>query len=527
VIVVERANANNLKSAPLTRRVLSRRELLKLGGIGVGGALLLGPVGCGVLTEDEGAQQILTAAYNRPIEDLDPHGVAAAAEYQRLASVQIYNTPVVRLGDEIRPSIATEWETPDPTTWVFTLREGVTFHDGSPLTAEDFKASLERQAASEESPLAPLWTALDTVEATDERTVTIRTTEPLGIMLPNLSVMPILPADKVEQGGFFRNPIGSGPFRVESFVPAERLNLAAYPDYWGEGPKLQQLTLRTIQEESTQLTSLETDEVQVTWPIAPDQIERLEGNQELEILDVPSYEYWFNWFNCSREPFTDPNVRRAMWHAIDAQAIVDDLFPGTAEVLKAPIASEVFGYAAQEPYEYDPDRARQLLADAGHADGFSTSLMWARASATQIRPVAETLISYWDEIGVRVAAEELEEAQWLERLLALDWDMDLQTNFTATGDADYTLGRLYISDAERLGYKNPELDEVLLAARRTTDQGERKDLYAQACEIIWNDAPGIFPLETRATYGLRQSVSGFKPAPDDAPSFRTVSLEAQ
>ena len=114
----------------------------------------------------------------------------------------------------------------------------------------------------------------------------------------------------------------------------------------------------------------------------------------------------------------------------------------------------------------------------------------------------------------------------MDRLLALDWDMELQNAGNATGDADYTLGRLYSTEANRMGYSNPELDEILTGARSTTDQDQRAELYAQACKIIWDDAVGIFPLDPLATYGVREGIEGLEPAPNNQPDFVPVHRSA-
>jgi peptide/nickel transport system substrate-binding protein len=522
-----RPNIDTLASLPVFKEAVSRKQFLKLGGAGLGGMLLLGPAGCGVLSnEGNGAQQSLSVAYSRPIDDLDPHGASSAAEPTQLVGKNVYDTLVKREGDKIQASLATDWERPDEKTWVFTLRSGVKFHDGKQVTATDAKASLERLAGTVEAPLAPLWESLDSVDDTDERTLTIKTKEPLGTMLPNLTLMFVLPADKLGDKGFFRKPVGSGPFKVESFVPSQSLKLTSNADYWDGAPKLKGLEFRYIPEDSTRLTSLENGEVQATWTITADQLSQLEGNEDVALETTTSYTYYFNWFNCSREPFTDPNVRRAMWHAVDVEAMAKDLFLGTVELMKAPISSSVFGYAPQEPYQYDPERARKLLADAGHPDGFSTTLMFSEAYGAEMRRVAETLVSYWADIGVEVEPQELEDAQWLERLTALEWDMDVQTNATQTGDADYSLGRLYTTEANRLGYSNKDLDRILYSARTTNDQDERADLYAQACNIIWNDAPGIYPFEVQAKYALSPDINGFEVAPTFTPTFRTVSIKA-
>jgi peptide/nickel transport system substrate-binding protein len=507
---------------------LRRRDFLRWTGLTVLGATTLGATGCSVLSGGDaaaggqGGASALTVACQRSLDNLDPHGPFAATEQIRLFGQQVFDTLVVRQDGELVPSVAAGWDNPEPAVWRFTLRDDVVFHDGAPLTAEDAAYSVTRQAGAD-SPLASLWSALESAHAENPTTLVLRTEQPLGTVLANLSLLRLLPAAKAETSDFFRSPIGSGPFRVSSFVPGDRVELEGNAGYWNGSPASDRLVLRSIAEETTRITALESGEVQLTWPLPADQIARLKQNSDLRVYVEPSYQHWFNWFNCSRAPFTDPRVRKAMWHALDTRSLADNIFSEAATVAQAPIASAVFGFQAQEPYAYDPQLARSLLAEAGMPDGFSTSLIWNRTQAPQIRQVAETFISAWREIGVEVVPQELEEAQWLERLLALDWDMDLQTNVTATGDADYTLGRLYMSSAKRLGYANPELDDVLTGARRSVDQAEREQLYGRACRILWDDAAAIWPIEMRMNFATRTDVTDFQPTPHEAPDLRSVS----
>ncbi|GAA4431447.1 ABC transporter substrate-binding protein [Georgenia halophila] len=514
-----------MSETPLTRVMSTRFDRRAFFGFVGAGAGAVALSSCGMQSGDgaegDSGSAVLRAAFDRPVLDLNPFGSANVEQATLMAAALIFDSLVVRAGDGFEPHLATEWSQPDENTWIFTLDE-ISFHDGAPVTAKDVKACVE-SIAQGTTPQAALWGALDTVEATDDKTVTITTTSPLGTMLSNLSLVSIVPADKVGDAQFFASkPTGSGPFQVDSFTASDHLNLDAVEDYWAGAPASSRLELPYIPENSTRLTALKTGEVDVTWSIPPDQIEAM-AEPGLEVVSAPSFINYFNWFNSSRKPFDDVRVRRAMWMAIDVERVVGDLFGDTAEVATAPIPSAVFGYGEQDPYPYDPDQARQLLADAGLADGFSTHVMWAQGVAPQVRPLAESFASYWSEIGVTVELQELEQAAWLDRLLALDWDMDLQNAANATGDADYTLGRLYTTDANRMGYSNPELDEILKDARSLTDQEKRAELYAEACRIIWDDAVGIFPLQVLATYGIREGVEGLEPAPNNQPDFVPVS----
>jgi peptide/nickel transport system substrate-binding protein len=506
---------------------VGRRRFLALLGAGVTGASLPaltsgcapGAPGAG---PGQGGKRPLSAAFYQAINDLDPHGASAVDEATLLAGRQIYDTLVVREGDRLMPSLARSWRQPDATTWEFTLRDDVLFHDGSALTSADVKASLERLARSD-GPQKPLWSTVGTVEAPDPRTVKITTEAPLGTLPANLTLAFILPAARLGRADLSRDPVGSGPFAVASFTPSSQLLLRPVANYWGGAATLPGLRLPYIPEASTRMTSLQNGEVDVTWIIPPDELERLGGVDGVRIESKPGLNYFLAWFNCGRAPFSDPRVRRALHHALDIKGIVTSLYGRAATVMDAPIPSSVFGHAPQQPYTHDPGLARRLLAEAGHASGIRTSMMWFKDTGPLATELAQSIISAWAEVGVAVEPQQIEKAAWIKRLTALDWDIELQVNTVTTGDADYTLGRLYTSAANRMGYRNKRLDGILSDARATSDQDERRSLYGRACEIIWRDAVGVFPAELSSTYGLRSTVAGFAPAANGQPGFRTVS----
>jgi peptide/nickel transport system substrate-binding protein len=151
-------------------------------------------------------------------------------------------------------------------------------------------------------------------------------------------------------------------------------------------------------------------------------------------------------------------------------------------------------------------------------------VIWVPGSGPQDRELLLSFISNWSEIGVNVESREMEQAAWLEDLLALDWDMDFQTNTVRTGDADFTLRRLYTTAANRNGYGNPELDEILIAAAASPDPAEREEFYAQACQIIWDEAVGIFPFDLITNYVYSRRIEGFEPVPNTIPIFSSVTL---
>jgi peptide/nickel transport system substrate-binding protein len=372
--------------------------------------------------------------------------------------------------------------------------------------------------------VAPLFAALDTIDASDPAMVRIQTKSPVGTLLSSLSLVRVAPAAKLNADGFWTKPIGKGPFRAVSWQPDAEFRLEANPDYWGPPPGVKNLTFRDIRELAARVTAIDTGEIDVTFALPPDQIAGLKQNQDLKVDQTKTFSYYFIWFNHSKEPFTDKRVRQALWYALDIDSIVKDLFSGLGQRAQAPIPSTVFGFAAQTPYAYDPDKAKQLLSDAGHPTGIDVDMIWNPGSGPQDRELAQAVLSAWNKVGVRVKSREEERGIWLQDLLALNWDIDLQTNAVTTGDADFTLRRLYHSSAKRLGYANPDLDKILDDAVATLDQQRRQQLYAQANKILWDDAAGIFPMELLTNWVQRKQLSGFTPPANEIADFSSVRL---
>ncbi|RZT27884.1 peptide/nickel transport system substrate-binding protein [Kribbella sp. VKM Ac-2569] len=485
-------------------------------------AVTLGVAGCSPASEPSSGEQVLRYAPAMFPVSLDTHKYAGEEAVQ--TAIQQIMEPLVRVdGGKIVPVLATAWENPDPNTWVFKLRSGVKFSDGTPFTAKDVVASYERHKKLD-GPLVPLYSTVTSFAATDDQTVTVKTSKPLGTLLSSLTLLFIGPADKINTEGFFNKPIGTGPFTVSSFKPDEKLELAANPTYWDGAPKLNKLEFVNIPEVAGRITGLENGEVDVLTQIPPDQVGSVKGSDQIKYETTPSWTYYFDWFNSNRKPFNDKRVRQAMWHALNLEGTVKDLFGDLASVAQAPLAQGVIGAPKLSPYTYDPAKAKQLLTEAGYPNGFTTSMQWPLEGGPNIRALAQAMISDWAKIGVTVKPLEKERAQWLEDFGKLNWDMNLQTNVTGTGDADYTLARLYVCTAKRNGYCNPALDKLLLDARSSVDQAARPKLYQQAGQTIWDDAVGIFPAELASNSAVRSRVQGFVMPPSGRPLFAKVTV---
>jgi ABC-type transport system substrate-binding protein len=496
--------------------------------VAAGAAILavgLALVGCTTTTAPPEAElaeeQELSVGVQYPIENLDPHGASSQDAGTQLAAKAIFSPLLVTVGPgEFEGELAESWEpNDDASEWTFTLREGVTFSDGTPLTSADVVASFERLLAFG-GPLSGNFKDY-TIDAPDESTVVFTPPASDAALPGKLELFMVTPADIEERG--FEEPVGSGPFIVDDFEPGSVLRLVPNPEHWDGEPTLDMLELRTIPEIAARMTALQTGEIQVAWGMPDDQVATLREDPNLVVEAIPTAGVTTMWMNSSTPAIADAEVRRALWQAVDFETIIASLFPESGSPADSVVAPTVLGYAPQEPVAYDPEAAQAALEDAGF--DFSTVLRF-QFSQPQFSEVAQAVASDLAEIGVQVEVLEKEAAVFLEDLLALNWDINIQNLGSAGFDAATNLGRLYPCAAGRTGYCNPELDELLAAAGATGEIEEREELYGQAIEIIWNDAVGMYPMFVRTPYAWQSTVEGFVPAPDGRVDFSSVSITA-
>ena len=225
---------------------------------------------------------VLRVANPFPLGMLDPHGSHALNIGTVTVARHLFDTLVKWQDGELVPNLATGWTNPDETTWTFSLRQDVTFHDGTPVTAHDVRASIERIVALA-GPAAPLYQPITTIEVPSDHEIVLTTSAPLGTMLVNLARVFVAPAASMNDEGFFQRPVGSGPFEFQSLALDDRAVLRANRDYWGGAPHYDELVFVEIPEVSTRLTALATGEIDVTWLIPADQLESVRATPGVQV----------------------------------------------------------------------------------------------------------------------------------------------------------------------------------------------------------------------------------------------------
>ena len=265
---------------------------------------------------------------------------------------------------EMRPALAESWDvTPDQLTWTFHLRRGVTFHDGSPLTADDVVFTYRRIIDEELSNVDKL-SAVTDVRATNPSTVVIRLKQPTPNLLTNLGGfkgMAIVQRKNVESGQIATHPIGTGPFAFEGQKSGDSITLKANPNYWGGAPKVSGVIFRFIPEKSTALSALQAGEIDWTDSIPTQRVNQLKDDDSVNLAVTPSNDYWYLALNEARKPWNDVRVRQAIAYAIDRDAIVAATSYGTAAKNQLAIPKGNFWYTDYDRYGYDIEQAKRLL----------------------------------------------------------------------------------------------------------------------------------------------------------------------
>ncbi len=453
----------------------------------------------------------LRIAYPQRVVSLDPHGSAAAERINIILSRHLFDTLVTwdPQARKFQPALAERWRSIDPTTWEFRLRRGVRFHDGSEFTSAAVAASIER-AQNMTGPVRPLFQGIASVETPEPYRVLIRTRGPLGTLLSNLTLLTMVPVGTPATPAFGDKPVGTGPFKFVEFVRDTRVVLEVNTSYWRPGiPKLQRLIFVDIPELSARMTALDTGEIDMTVQLTPEEIKRLKGSSTIKVDIGPTFYTRFLWINARRKPLDNVQVRQALQHALNIDAITSSLVAGIAKPARGPIASNVLCATDFKPYGYNATLSRRLLAEAGYANGFDTELKWNDALPRE-HEVADAITGQLALVGIRVKNTLQPRALWLDDLIKLNWDLNLLGTGAVTGDADYTLGRLYHSRAKRTGWSNPEVDQLLDQAAATVDTKKRCEMYRRVEEILWTEGPAVFLFESLESYAYRTRVQGFK-----------------
>jgi len=425
---------------------------------------------------------------------------------------------------EIVPRLAEKWEiSPDATEFTLKLRKGIKFHDGAPFNAEAVKVTFDRLldpkvAIRYRFLVAPI----STITVVDEHTVKMKTKMPFAALVSNLTHQATgiqSPESlKASWDKAVTKPVGTGAFLFKEWVPGNKFVMARNDNYWGKKALLEEVTWRVIPDDASRVVALETGEVHASVRIPPFDIPRLKANPKLAVMDAASVRTIYLGFNALKEPFNDKRVRQAINYAVNKEAIVKHVLGGVGRVSDAAISPGIFGYAPIKTYEYNIEKAKALLAEAGFPKGFETTLHPAVGRYYMDASVCTAVAADLLKVGIKADIKMMEWGTYLPSILREKDQVEHKIYMLGwgcvTGDADYGLYTLFHSKQwPKVGmnasfYGNEKLDQLLDAARSTANPEERKKFYKEALTLINEEAPWLFLHSEVQMVGVRANVKG-------------------
>lgn len=511
-------------------------------------ALIIGLFSFAAMAQDEEGKYGGTFVFGRSGDSvgLDPIQVTDGESFK--VTQQIYDTIVMyKPGTtEVIPGLAKDWDvSEDGTTWTFYLREGVNFHDGNPVDAEAVKWNFERwgqedhpyHIGGEFTYYAYMFQdfpgIIESVEAVDEYTVRFQLTEPQAPFLNNLAMVSFgiaSPEAVMEYGeDYFKNPVGSGPFKFVEWRQGDRVILEANEDYWGGRPYLDRVVFRSIPDNGARYMELRSGSIDMMDYINPEDVASVRENEDLDLILRPSNNVGYFAMNMGFEPFDNVLVRKAFAHAINKEALIGAFYAGLAEPAKNPLPPSLWGYNDEiEDYPYDPEKARELLAEAGYPDGFEFDFYYmpvARPYFPQPKMVAQSIQYYLSEIGVTANLLSYDWGTYLDKYYADELETFLLGWTGDNGDPDNFLYVLLDQTQNNINYKSDELHEILIEAQRTPDQEVRTELYEEAQVIIHNDVPWVPIAHSTPPLVKKSMVKNYVPNPTSTEKLHNVWLD--
>jgi peptide/nickel transport system substrate-binding protein len=489
--------------------------------------------------------------------------VAQAADVVGLDPIRVTDSESVEAGElvfeglvgwkpgttDLEPRLATAWElSRDGMAWTFHLREGVTFHDGTPFDASAVVFSFERLldprhpfyvASEEASYWRTLLAAIDKVTAIDPRTVEIRVARPHAPLIAALAMFPIVSPAAVQRWGdaFATHPVGTGPFAFTSWRKGEGVAVHRFDGYWGTPAALSQIVFEVVVDARQRLIDLESGSVDLAVAILPDEQAFVELHPDLVLARAAGNNVAYLAFNTQKPPFDDVRVRRAANYAINKEPIIKLAYQGRATTADGPLTPGDWAYhAPATSYRYDPEAARKLLAEAasdGRIDLASRYRMYVMTTPRPYLPqperVARFLQAALEQVGLQtelVLQDTLAHSQAVEAgehdLAVFGWVGD-------TGDPDNFLYVLFDSDNARPGraqnvafYRQPQVDTWLAAAQVASDQEQRARLYAEVQDQIALDAPWVPLAHSEHVVAARAELAGIVLSPTGHPVYPLI-----
>ncbi len=485
-------------------------------------------VGIGVFDRAFGASRdTVVIAQGTDITTGDPQRTGLTPDLNVLSN--IYETLINRDAQlHLHPGLARSWRMIDPTTWEFTLRPGVRFHDGEPFTAQAVKFSIERGLDPRlRWPRARLFAPIRAVTVVNATTVRIETKSPMppALFLQLIAVNSwIVPPGYLATNGddaLIRHPVGTGPYKFVEWVQDDHVTLAANTDYWGGAPKIAHVIVRAIPNEASRLAELLAGSVDLINLIPPDEFDVVQRDRNAKLVHAISLSMFFMDLNIvnlpAGRPLGDPRVRQALNYAVARKALLTTIMHNDGTPIVTFCTALQFGCDASVPaWSYDPGRAKALLAEAGYAGGFDMTIATTSGVYPGDRDLALAIAAQLNEVGVRARAVIVEYGILLQQVAnkKLAYDSTLTRHTSFYGDA----GEIAATYTSQAGYTSwspadPRFEQLLADAAQSADGAKAKALLRQAQLLFREEMPTVPLFTAPNAYGMNRALT-WTPRPD-------------
>lgn len=459
---------------------------------------------------------------------------------------------------KIIPMLAESYEANDNATeFTIHLRQGISFTDGTPFDAAAAKANFDRWGDKtlglKRTTL--LCNILESTEIVDDYTVKVKLTEPFGAFISTLAhpACVLMSPKVIEQGSAAcaENPVGTGQYIFQEWVAGDHATVTLNTDWWGYDAEIcggtalaepdagfKSITFRPVGENASRVAMLQSGDADFIWPVPTESMQLLAEDPDVYVDAGEGIVVRWLFLNTQKEPFTDVRVRQALNYGVDKDAYIAVVKNGLASQATSIIGPSVQHYKHNDPYPYDPEKAKELLAEAGYPDGFDTTII-CRSTTADLKQ-SEFLQQQLAQIGVNVEIRSFENAIVSEMVEGAEGpgaeaevDMYISGWSTSTGDADWGIRPLLAKESEppasfNISYfESDELDELLYSALETADEEKRGEYYAEAQDLVWQECPMVFLANDYNTWGSKANVANVKIYPDGCLNIRNARMAAE
>ncbi len=470
----------------------------------------------------------LRAGYWQEHKTLDPH--LSLQVNERWLMYAVYNT-LVGTDEQFnpQPELAESWSNPDPKTYLFKLRQGVKFHDGTDFDAAAVKWNIDRlKDPATKSPRINDVAVVQSVEVVDRDTVKFNLSQPYAPLLAVLMDRPgfMVSPSAVQKLGpdFGRNPVGTGPFKFVQWTEGQGVTVERNPSYWNPAePYLERIEFRVVTDPTVRVTMLRSGELDLIDRIDSKDVATIRENPNLKLLQFNGGA-WFGWqWWVDKPPFDNQLLRQAIAWGINREALGKIHWNGYGRIPPGPVTIPWAGGDAIQPIGYDPAKAKSLLAQAGRGGGFEETLT-VRGQPEDTR-LGELIQAQLADLGVKVNLATISPNEWTaaQQERQINWTT---TSWTQRADPDGLLSLLVKTKgtANTLGYSNPQVDDLLAKAAAIYDREQRRPLYQQIMQIVVDDAPFVYLWQPAYFYGIAKQVEGVPDIPDNILRVRGIWL---